>query len=165
MIFFLSLLLILFLLLLIYPVSYCRFKELKEELPDPPTLYSYSFVIHIHTQFSMDSLGKVEDIKRAMEENQIDYALITDHDNDKVKDFLEKNMLCGIEKKLRGRGSLLYFKDFKVVAHPFLKNPWKFNRKEGFFLELIDLKDLIYINYKKILIFLPFLLIFFFFFF
>jgi hypothetical protein len=115
--------------------------QLPQKLPE---LYVYSYQVHIHTQFSHDSLGKPEDIYSAMEVEDIDFALITDHDNDHFKHFCNHRSFAGVERKIEGEkgllGDLLEIGSLKVIAHPFKeKYRWKLER-DGYFLELIDLR-------------------------
>jgi len=94
--------------------------ELPERVPD---LFVYSYQIHIHTQFSYDSLGKPEDVFSAIEREGIDFALITDHDRDDFKNFCNSKTFAGVEKKINGMegimGDLLEIGSLKVIAHPF----------------------------------------------
>lgn len=130
-----------------------------DQLPQKlPKLYVYSYQVHIHTQFSYDSLGKPEDIFNAMEAEDIDFALITDHDNDHFKHFCNHRCLAGVERKIDGEkgslGDLLEIGSLKVIAHPFKeKYRWKLER-DGYFLELIDLKDALLEDKGKFFFFL-----------
>jgi len=134
----------------IHPVRYFGPLRRIEEVYIPPDLYVYSFVLHIHTQYSFDSLGKPEDLIKALEEENIDYALVTDHDNTEIeKENLEK-VVAGKEVKLndeRGNllGDLLEINDIKVVAHHFReKYRWKLPKDRDLFFELIDLRDALF---------------------
>ncbi len=129
-----------------------------DQLPQKlPKLYVYSYQVHIHTQFSYDSLGKPEDIYSAMEAEGIDFALITDHDNDRFKHFCNHRCLAGVERKEGERGllgDLLEIGSLKVIAHPFKeKYRWKLER-DGYFLELIDLKDALLEDKGKLFFFI-----------
>ncbi len=131
--------------LFILPIKWAKAVP-TDQLPQKlPKLYVYSYQFHIHTQFSYDSLGKPEDILSAMEVEGIDFALITDHNNDDFKNFCDQRTFAGVEQKIDGEGGLLgdliKVDSLKVIAHPFKeKYKWKLER-EGYFLEIIDLKD------------------------
>lgn len=168
MIVFLVLFFSLFLYLLfasLYPVR--RLKTIKiaflpEKLPD---VYLYSFQAHIHSQFSYDSLGKPEDIIRAAKEEDIDYVMVTDHDNDHIKFFQDQRLIAGMERKVLGDknqilGDLLILDGLKIIAHPFKeKYKWQLEFQGDYFFELIDLKDAL-LERKGVLFFLfPYILL------
>ncbi|MCS7083623.1 MAG: hypothetical protein NZL90_01385 [Aquificaceae bacterium] len=126
-----------------------------------PNVYLYSFVIHIHSQFSYDSLGKPEDIERAMRQEDIDFAIVTDHDVEYISAFVSSKVYAGVEKKLHDNsgvliGSLLKAGPLKVVAHPF-RGRWK-ELPDGAFVEIVDLKDALKERLSLLLFLLPFLL-------
>lgn len=143
----------------IYPTR--RLKVLKQNsLPKKlPDLYLYSFQVHLHSQFSYDSLGKPEDIYDAAKEEEIDYVMVTDHNNDHIRFFADERLIAGIEKKILGDknqilGDILIFDTLKVIAHPFNeKYKWQLEFPKDYLFELIDLKDAI-LERKKALIFL-----------
>ncbi|MGC8852825.1 MAG: PHP domain-containing protein, partial [Hydrogenobacter sp.] len=86
--------------LYLYPIKWVKARRSKEFF-EPPDFYVYSYEFHIHTQFSYDSLGKPEDIKMSMYSEDIDYAIITDHDTDAIKHFCdEQKMIAGVERKI-----------------------------------------------------------------
>ncbi|MEN3033603.1 MAG: hypothetical protein ABDH18_01265 [Aquificaceae bacterium] len=127
-----------------------------------PNFYVYTFVIHLHSQFSYDSLGKPEDIERAMRQEDIDFAIVTDHNVDHIKAFVSNKVYAGIEKKVHTKdgtliGSLLEAGPVKVVAHPF-RGKWK-EIPEGAFVEIIDLKDVLKERAGFLFFLLPFLLL------
>ena len=131
----------------LFPVRVLRDPKVSREVLCPPDVYVYSFVIHIHTQFSHDSLGKPEDVERSLKECGVDYALVTDHDNDLISSFAGERILPGKEIKLTdGNGNLagdvLDFGDLKVIAHPFTeKYRWRLEKNTDYLLEIVDLKD------------------------
>lgn len=43
--------------------------------------YDYSGVIHIHTRYSHDAHGRIEDVIRVANEQHLDYVIITEHNN------------------------------------------------------------------------------------
>ncbi len=144
----------------LYPLRFLRVEKInKANLPNLPPLYLYSFELHIHTQFSYDSLGKPEDIKRASKEEDIDFLIITDHDNDHIKYFADEGIIAGKEVKItdeKGKilGDLLEVGDLRVVAHPFKeKYKWRLPLPEDYLFELIDLKDAL-LERKMLLFFL-----------
>ncbi len=144
----------------LYPIRFLRVEKInKSNLPDLPPLYLYSFELHIHTQFSYDSLGKPEDIKRSLKEEDIDFLIVTDHDNDHIKYFADESIIAGKEVKItdeKGRilGDILEVGDLKVVAHPFKeKYKWRLPLPEDYLFELIDLKDAL-LERKTLLFFL-----------
>ncbi|GAB6078447.1 PHP domain-containing protein [Hydrogenobaculum acidophilum] len=113
---------------------------------DPPSFYVKSFVFHIHTQFSYDSLGKPEDIEMSRKEEAIDYVIITDHENTHYKCFENEHIVVGKEEKITNEngivGSLISVDELKVVAHPFKKKYiWRLEKTKDLVVELIDLRD------------------------
>ncbi len=130
----------------LFPVKYIRGLKREEHLIEPPNAYITSLVIHIHTQFSYDSLGKPEDIAKARDDESIDYALITDHDTDIVRLHIDERTLAGREVKLNDDkglvGDLIEIGNVKVIAHHFReKYRWKLDRDPEYLIELIDLRD------------------------
>jgi len=131
----------------LFPIRYARRASLSEELVEPPERFIYSYVLHIHTQFSYDSLGKPEDVMRARDELGIDYALVTDHDTDAIKEFADERLIAGRELKINDaegnlQGDLLEFGDLRIVAHHFRgKYRWKLEKDRSLLFELIDLRD------------------------
>lgn len=149
----------------LYPVKRIKAKALSlvpEKLPD---LYVYSFEIHLHTQFSYDSLGKPEDVIRSAREEGIDFVITTDHENDHIRHFLEGPLIAGREVKVHdeeGRlaGDLLEVGNIRVVAHPFKdKYRWRLELPEDYFFELIDLKDALLERKYILLLALPWLIL------
>lgn len=157
------LLLLLFLLYMLtvelYPIRLLRARERKGSPSNLPPLYVYSFQLHVHTQFSYDSLGKPEDLVRSSREEEIDFVLVTDHDSDHIRHFAGERILAGREVKLtdeRGRilGDLLEVGDTRVVAHPFReKYRWQLPLPEDYLFEIVDLKDAL-LDRKPLLFFL-----------
>ncbi len=136
---------ILELLFFILPVKSLKNPEISKPI-DPPQFYVKSFVFHIHTQFSYDSLGKPEDIESAKKEEAIDYVIITDHENTSYKCFENEHTIVGKEEKITNQqgivGSLISVEDLKVVAHPFKKKYiWRLEKTKDLVVELIDLRD------------------------
>ena len=135
-------------------------KPSKVDVLDPPNVYLYSFVIHIHTQFSYDSLGKPQDVIKARDKEEIDFAVVTDHNNDYIRFFTDPRMLAGKEVKItdpKGKilGDLLEIGDIKVVAHPFReKYRWRLPKREDYFVEVVDLRDALLDQKGKLILFL-----------
>ena len=131
-----------------------KIKKLEKGLSDKAeisnNIYKYNIAIHIHTQFSRDSLGKPSDIKKAMEISSIDYAFITDHDNDNFKFFEDEKTITGIEKNTPSGRLLLLGNKIPVISHPnnfeFEHYKWKGDFKEGHLYEIINIKDAIVWN-------------------
>ncbi|SNR69874.1 phosphoesterase [Desulfurobacterium atlanticum] len=146
------LLLLFFFYLDIRPIK--RLKKLEKGLSYkvkiPQNIYRYNVAIHIHTQFSRDSLGKPSDIKKAMEVNAIDYAFITDHDNDNYKFFEDERTITGVEKNTPSGRLLLLGNKIPVISHPnnfeFDHYRWKGEFKEDHLYEIINIKDAIVWN-------------------
>ncbi|SNZ14483.1 PHP domain-containing protein [Hydrogenobacter hydrogenophilus] len=145
-------------LLHLYPIKWVKARRSKEFF-EPPDFYVYSYEFHIHTQFSYDSLGKPEDIKMSMSSEDIDYAIITDHDTDAIKNFCDEHkMIAGVERKITDQegkilGDLIEIDNLKVIAHPFKeKYRWKLSRDKEYILEIINLKDALLEN--KFMLFL-----------
>ncbi len=143
---------VLFLLLIIYiflgiwlfllPIKFIRANRC-ETIIDIPNLYIYSFQFHIHTQFSYDSLGKVEDIKKAKEECEIDFVVVSDHRTKEVAHHVTDDFIVGEERRVE-EGDIIDLEGIKVIAHPF--NPkyiWKGKVDKGTPLEVINVKDVL----------------------
>ncbi len=133
-----------------------------QNLPDD--IKKYRIIAHIHTQFSFDSLGKPSDIKKAMEENNIDYVFITDHNNMDYKHFETENVFAGIEKNTPDGRMLLLGGELPVISHPhnfeFEHYKWKGEFKKEYLYEAIVPKDAFVWNKKlAIAVFLKNLLI------
>lgn len=118
-----------------------------------PNLMTYKVITHVHTQFSFDSLGKPSDIKKAMEENNIDFVFITDHNNCDYRYFEDDKIFAGIEKNTDEGRLLLLGNTLPVISHPhnfdFEHYKWKGEFKEGYIYEFIDIKDVIVWNKLK----------------
>lgn len=131
----------------LYPVRFIKAQRRSESPLSLPPLYIYSFELHVHTQFSYDSLGKPEDLIRSSKEEDIDFVVVTDHDNDYIKHFANKGIIAGKEIKLKDEkgnvlGDLLEVENLKIVAHPFKeKYRWRLELPEDYLFEIIDLKD------------------------
>ena len=153
------LLLTLILWFYLFPVRFVSGAKRTDTLLEPPELFLYSYVLHIHTQFSYDSLGKPEDVIRARDNLGIDYAIVTDHDNDSIKNFADSRLIAGKEIKLNNEkglvGDLLDVGELKVIAHNFReKYRWRLERPHDYLLELIDLRDALLENKLKLTVFL-----------
>ncbi|WP_456392473.1 PHP domain-containing protein [Persephonella sp.] len=111
----------------------------------PEDIYRYSVIAHIHTQFSFDSLGKPSDIKKAMEENGIDFVFVTDHDNDNYRFFEDERIFAGVEKNTPDGRLLLLGNKLPVISHPnnfeFEHYRWKGEFRPDHLYEIIDIKD------------------------
>ena len=134
----------------IFPIRYIGKPRKNKEVLVPPDFYVYSFVIHIHTQYSFDSLGKPEDVVEAIKREKIDFAIVTDHDNTDIERYAHDSIIAGKEVKLNDKdgnllGDLLEVEDLKVVAHHFReKYRWKLPKDSDLFFELIDLRDALF---------------------
>ena len=132
---------------LLFPVRFARGARTSELILDPPEGFVYSFVIHIHTQFSYDSLGTPEDVMRTRDRCGIDYAVVTDHDNDHIKAFADERLVAGREIKINDEegnllGDILEVGDLKIVAHHLKgKYRWKLEKRRDYLFELVDLRD------------------------
>ncbi|AAC07078.1 hypothetical protein [Aquifex aeolicus] len=149
-----------YILYFLYPVKFIKnFREVNEVL-EPESFYIYSYAFHVHTQFSYDSLGKPEDVKKAREICGLDYVIVTDHEVDTFKLFEDKNTITGIEKKINDekgklQGDLIEVGDIKVISHHFKKKyRWKLERNKDYFFELINLKDSLVENKKHLFFYL-----------
>ncbi len=129
------------------PVRYGGRLSPSDKVIEPPDGYVYSYVLHIHTQFSHDSLGKPEDVMRARDSLRIDYAIVTDHDNDAIGKFADDRLIAGREVKVNDgegnlKGDLLEVGDLRIIAHNFRqKYRWRLERREDYLIELVDLRD------------------------
>ncbi|WP_457601385.1 hypothetical protein [Hydrogenivirga sp.] len=155
-----ALLALLFLWFFLFPVRLVGRVAVKSPVLEPPDVFIYSYVLHIHTQFSYDSLGKPEDVIRTRDELGIDYAIVTDHNNDHIKDFADDRLIAGREIKLNDEegnllGDLLEVGDIKVIAHHFRgKYRWRLEKRKDYLLELIDLRDALLESKFKLFLFL-----------
>jgi len=156
----LTVLILLFLWFFLFPVKYVPRARKSDLILEPPDKFIYSYVIHIHTQFSYDSLGKPEDVIRVRDHLGIDYAIVTDHDNDHIKHFADDRLIAGMEIKLNdpaGKllGDLLEVGDLRVIAHHFRgKYRWRLERPKDYLLELIDLRDALLENKRKLILYI-----------
>ncbi len=128
--------------LFLLPVKFLRANRC-ETIIDIPNIYIYSFQFHIHTQFSYDSLGKLEDIKKAKEECGIDFVVISDHRNKDVAQHVVGDFIVAEEKRVE-EGDIIDLGEVKVIAHPF--NPkyiWEGKVDKGTPLEVINVKDVL----------------------
>lgn len=134
------------LLFYILPIKLVRKKNISNPF-EPPFFYVKSFVFHIHTQFSYDSLGKPEDIQRALEKTNIDIAIITDHDNKDFSLFEKEFTIVGLERKITLPnigivGDEILLNGLRVVSHPFKKKYfWKLEKEKDLIVEIINLRD------------------------
>lgn len=147
------LLLLLFLYILYFefrPVRIVNLDKISKKEFREVNLYKYNVVAHVHTQFSFDSLGKPSDIKKAMEENSIDFVFITDHDNTDYRLFEDDKVFSGVEKNTPDGRLLLLGNTLPVISHPhnfdFEHYRWKGDFKEGYLYEFIDIKDIVVWN-------------------
>lgn len=149
-----------FIVFYIYPVKFVQNLEASDIVLEPPKFYLYSYVFHIHTQFSYDSLGKPEDVFRARDEEKINFVIITDHEVDFFKFFEDEKTIVGVEKKIndsQGKllGDLIEVGDIKVISHHFKKKyRWRLERNEEYIFELINLKDALVENRKNLFFYL-----------
>ena len=138
-----------------YPYKFLRLnnKNLNPYIEPKQPLNKYKVITHIHTQFSFDSLGKPSDIKKAMEENNIDFVFVTDHNNDNYKYFEDDKVFAGIEINTDEGRLLKLGNKTPVISHPnnfeFEHYRWKGEFKEGYLYELIDIKDMVVWNKLK----------------
>ncbi len=118
----------------------------------PNNIKKYKVIAHIHTQFSFDSLGKPSDIKKAMEENDIDFVFVTDHNNMDYKYFENDRVFAGIEKNTPDGRMLLLAGELPVISHPhnfeFEHYKWKGEFKKEYLYEAIVPKDAFVWNKK-----------------
>ncbi|MFN7065478.1 MAG: PHP domain-containing protein [Aquificaceae bacterium] len=164
---FLLLILLLFLYLLIaeiYPLRRFKAKRISIMPSKMPNLYLYSFQVHLHSQFSYDSLGKPGDILESAKEEGIDYVMTTDHNNDHIRLFADKRLIAGMEKKVNNEkgqilGDLLIFDDLRIIAHPFKeKYRWKPPISKDYLLEIVDLKDALFERKLLLFFFAPYII-------
>jgi len=141
------------LLLVLYFELVYPFKRLEVQKCRPKNgngrVKQKTFVVHVHTFYSYDSLGKLEEIERAAKRLGIDKVFVTDHNNDRVKVHQNPLIVPGIEYQDPIYGRLLKLDNrFTVMAHPNntrkREYAWRGTFKGDFFYELIDLKDVLY---------------------
>jgi hypothetical protein len=137
----------------IYPIKVLKPKScppLEEKNPFPQKGQK-SFIVHVHSCFSYDSLGKPEQIEYSAQKLGIRAVFVTDHDNDLIKFYPSSLIRAGKEFQDSQYGRLLTLslkeKTLYVIAHPNnRKKPqyqWRGNYKPDYLYELIDLKDVI----------------------
>ena len=155
------------LLLIVIFIVYVEFKPVKKirkkedlinsfSVPElPEEIKKYFVIAHVHTQFSFDSLGKPSDIKKAVEENGIDFVFITDHNNMDYKHFEDEKIFAGIEKNTDDGRLLLLGGELPVISHPnnfeFEHYKWKGEFKKDYLYEIVIPKDAIVWSKKKTL--------------
>ena len=139
-------------LLVVFSEFIYPFKRLKVQNCTPKEFEPQkqkTFTVHVHTCYSYDSLGKVEEIERAAKLLNLQKVFTTDHENDTVKIHKSPLIVAGREFQHNLYGRLLKLGEtFTVIAHPNntrkKEYEWKGHFKRDFFYELIDLKDVIY---------------------
>ncbi len=145
-----EILFLIFILVLILEFRPVKKVYLKGEIKpvvegSPESLKKYRIISHIHTQFSFDSLGKPSDIKKAAEENKIDYVFVTDHDNEDYRFFEDKNIFAGTEVNTPEGRMLFLGGSLPVISHPnnfeFDHYIWKGEFKKEYLYEIINIKD------------------------
>jgi hypothetical protein len=143
--------------LLILFILYFEFRHIRVVFPTdevfpavrekPENVKKYNVIIHLHTQFSFDSLGKPSDIRKAKIENNIDFVFITDHNNDDYKYFEGDGIFAGIEKNTPEGRVLLIGNELKAISHPnnleFDHYKWRGDFSIEYLYELINVKDVI----------------------
>jgi len=110
-----------------------------------------SFVVHVHTLFSYDSLGKPEEVEKIAQTLGVDKVFITDHDREDLKGKFPPSevLVFGWEYQDGKYGRLLKLAEGKytVIAHPNneKKALYRFKNlyESHFFYELVDLKDVL----------------------
>lgn len=110
------------------------------------------FVIHVHTVFSYDSLGKPEEIEYFASLLGVKKVFITDHDRGDLDRYLPPSQVLvpGYEYQDEKFGRLLKLAmgRFTVIAHPNNEKKelyrWRGQFEKHFYYELIDLKDVLY---------------------
>jgi len=113
-----------------------------------------SFVVHLHTVFSYDSLGKLQEVEKVAKDLGVEKVFITDHDRFDIEKLLPPSevLVGGWEYQDERYGRLLKLAGgrFTVIAHP--NNPkkelyrWRGEYGKDFFYELIDLKDVLVVS-------------------
>jgi len=117
----------------------------------PKDFNQKSFVAHLHTFLSYDSLGKPEEVERTARLLGVDKVFITDHGGRELKRFFPPSeiLLFGWEYQDEKYGRLLKLADGKytVIAHPNNEKKVLYRFKnlyeKHFFYELVDLKDVL----------------------
>ncbi|NPA14804.1 MAG: hypothetical protein GXN97_06440 [Aquificae bacterium] len=137
----------------LYPIKVLKVESCPplEEKNLSPQKGQKSFVVHVHSCFSYDSLGKPEQIEYSAQKLGIRAVFVTDHDNDLIRFVPSSLIRAGKEFQHPQYGRLLTLplkgKTLYVIAHPNnRKKPlyqWRGNYKPDFLYELIDLKDVI----------------------
>jgi len=131
----------------IYPFKVLEVEECPKE--GRVSKKGKTFVVHVHTYHSYDSLGKPEEIEIAAQKLNIDKVFITDHNNSLIKFYKSPLIVPGVEYQDSIYGRILKLDNtFIVIAHPNNSRKeeyaWRGKYKKDFFYELIDLKDVIY---------------------
>jgi hypothetical protein len=138
--------------------------------PDPYGLYQYRGAIHVHTTHSSDAKGSVSDVVVAAKNNDLDFVIVTDHNNlsaKKEEGYKEGLLFLAGSEVSTDHGHFLalglsdelsdgdrrggdYFAassklgGFNVLAHAFGgNNPWRRLEAGGFDgVEVMNLKEM-----------------------
>jgi len=142
--------LLVFFLEFIYPFRFLKVENCKgRKVKVKPQKV---FVVHIHTCFSYDSLGKPEEVQKAAEELSVEKVFITDHDREDLDRYLVgfERLVPGYEYQDPDYGRLLKLQmgRYTVIAHPNNGKKelyrWRGKFERDFYYELVDLKDVLY---------------------
>ena len=136
----------------LYPFRFLKVKGCPKGEGKRDKTPTRDFVVHVHTMFSYDSLGKPEEVEREAKLLGVEKVFITDHDREDIEKLLPPSevLVPGYEYQDGEYGRLLKLQmgKYTVIAHPNNdKKPlyrWRGKFGEGFYYELIDLKDVLY---------------------
>ncbi len=136
----------------LYPFGVLRVKRCPKREKKGSTTHGEDFVVHLHTVFSYDSLGKPEEAEYFASLLGVKKVFITDHDREDLDRYLPPSpvLVPGYEYQDKEFGRLLKLAmgRFTVIAHPNNEKKelyrWRGNFKKDFYYELIDLKDVLY---------------------
>jgi hypothetical protein len=128
----------------LYPIRKLKMNPCGEpEKPKNPK--GESFVLHLHTVYSYDSLGKPQEIERAAKTLGVNKVFTTDHENDLIGKCHQSEIIVGgVETDHPEYGRILKIDETIILTHPDNpKYPWRGKFKRGFYYEIINLKDAI----------------------
>ena len=136
----------------LYPFRFLKVKGCPEGEEKKGKTPARDFVVHVHTMFSYDSLGKPEEVEREAKLLGVEKVFITDHDREDIEKLLPPSevLVPGYEYQDGEYGRLLKLQmgKYTVIAHPNNERKelyrWRGKFGEGFYYELIDLKDALY---------------------
>ena len=128
----------------LYPIRKLKVNDCGKP-KEPKNPKGESFVLHLHTIYSYDSLGKPQEIERTAKTLGVGKVFATDHENDLINRCHQSEIIVGgVETDHPEYGRILKIGETIVLTHPDNpKYPWRGKFERGFYYEIINLKDAI----------------------